>query len=87
MENLGKILITCGLSLDILGAVILASATIISREEAYQRGRTVWMSSKKEENYKMPAIAGLIRDAKRARMGLGILIVGFVIQIIGVWKS
>ena len=85
INDLGNILITCGLALDIIGAVI-ASTTIMSKEEAAERGASRYMPKPGDrEIYKDPAVAGFIRDTKRAKIGLGLLILGFFIQIIGVW--
>ena len=87
ITDLGNILITCGLALDIIGAVILTT-TIMSKEEAAERGAIRYMPKPGDpEIYKVPAVAGFIRDTKRARIGLSLLILGFFIQIWGFWAG
>ena len=88
MEDLGNILITCGLALDIIGAFILASTTIMSEEKAAERGASRYTPKPgAPEIYKLPAVAGFIQDTRRATVGLVLLIVGFAVQIWGLWAG
>ena len=83
---LGKCLITFGLLLDAIGAVLLASLLIVSKEVAVKR--TVTRSIYREGDpraYDTPPAKALSRDSKRAIWGAGLLVLGFFLQIIGVW--
>ena len=83
----GRVVSTVGLVFDIVGAVFLACGLWISKEEAVRRGGTYWMSDDDEENLKIPPIAAILRDSKRARTGLVLLIIGFALQIVGIWMD
>ena len=85
---LSRVFSTIGLLFDILGAVVLVRALFVSKKEAIRLGGTFWMpsgDSDDDELLKEPPIANLLLQAKRAKIGLGLLVLGFILQIIGAW--
>ena len=81
-------LITVGLVLDIIGAVILTSTTIMSKKEAVKRAGSYYAYEEGDKRaYKSPPVAGFIRDSRCATLGLVFLIVGFAVQIWGLWAG
>ena len=76
--HLGQTLITFGLVLDAVGAFLLASVLFVGAEDARRRAATIWDGNQFAFN-------ALRRDSKRSKLGAGLLIVGFALQIAGVW--
>lgn len=82
----GRALITIGLALDAIGAIVLASVLFLTKEEASNRTTTRWGHADDDpKRFSTPAVKGLLRDSKRARWGAAILAFGFALQIIGNW--
>ena len=76
---LSRVFSTIGLLFDILGAVVLVRALFVSKKEAIRLGGTFWMpsgDSDDDELLKEPPIANLLLQAKRAKTGLGLLVIG-----------
>jgi hypothetical protein len=76
-----------GLVLDIVGALVLAWGLITMTEaEAIEQGQTVLGGPPGDpRNREIPRARVLLRDARFARWGLGLLIGGFLLQLIGSW--
>lgn len=81
----GQTITSVGLVLDIIGAAILARGLIISQREAIDLGSSYIMGDTDEENLKIPPIRDRIRQSRNAKIGVSILIFGFVLQIVGAW--
>ena len=74
-----------GLVLDIVGALVLAWG-LITMTEAIEHGQTVLGGPPGDPgNREIPRARVLLRDAKFVRWGLGLLIGGFLLQLIGSW--
>ena len=83
-----RVVVTIGLLFDILGAGVLAWSLFVSKTEAIRLGGTYWMpndDADDDEFLKVPPIANLFLQSKRAKIGLGLLVLGFILQIIGAW--
>ena len=83
-----RVVSTIGLLFDILGAVVLAWSLFVSTKEAIRLGVTYWMpdnDADDDEFAKVPPIANLLLQSKRAKIGLGLLVLGFILQILGAW--
>ena len=83
-----RVVSTIGLLCDIVGAGVLTWSLFVSKKEAIRLGGTYWMpsgDSDDDEFLKVPPIANFLLQSKRAKKGLGLLILGFILQIIGAW--
>ena len=74
----GPALSTLGLLLDIFGVWLLARGVIISPPDAEELAGTHWDTNE-------PLKQRLLRQARDARVGVRIVVVGFVLQIAGTW--
>ena len=75
-----RVVSTIGLLFDILGAVVLAWGLFVSKKEAFQLGGTYWMPSPDDDDdefFKVPLISHFFVQSKRAKIGLGLLVLGF----------
>lgn len=67
-----------GIVLDIVGAIVLGSALLLKDDDIEKRAGTYW-----DEN---PHIAPALRaDRRKGQIGLGLLVAGFLLQLIGQW--
>ena len=83
-----RVVSTIGLLFDIAGAWVLAWSLFVSKKEAIQLGGTPWMpsgDSDDDEFFKVPLISHFLVQSKRAKIGLGFLVLGFILQILGAW--
>lgn len=78
-----KWLSVIGLSLDIIGAFILAYGLIISPDEAIKLGLSRWVGDTDEENSKLPAVKDRLKQSTNAKIGVFFLIIGFIFQLLG----
>ena len=69
---------TFGLLSDALGAFILASILFVRKDEALDRAQS-------RLGHSLSVYQALLRDSKRGKLGVGLLIFGFAVQISGVW--
>lgn len=76
---------TIGLSLNILGAIILSCGLVINKKKAIELGASKWVSEINEENLKLPQVKDRLRQSKHAIIGLAFLFMGFTLQIITNW--
>ena len=84
--NLDKSLISFGLFLDAVGALMLAWTLFIDKEGAFERTAPRWSHPPGDErNYQTPAVLAVLRDSSRAKWGAILLVVGFSLQGCGVW--
>ncbi len=72
-----------GLAADIVGAWILAAGLFISEEEAVELGVTRFAGETDEENLRLPAVKDRLRQSTRAKRGLVLLVLGFLLQALG----
>jgi hypothetical protein len=72
-----------GLFADIAGALILVAGAFVSKEEAVRLGVTRLAGETLEENLTLPAMQDRLKQAKRARLGVGLLILGVILQAVG----
>jgi hypothetical protein len=76
-----------GLGCDLVGAAVLAWGLFIGEDEALELGEARWSGDTREENLRLPAVRDRLRQSHRAKLGLLILAVGFVLQIVANWPS
>ena len=72
-----------GLVVAMTGAVVLACGLIVSRKEALQIAVSRMTEDKDERNIDLPQVCNLLRQSRFALIGLGLLVVGFLLQIAG----
>jgi hypothetical protein len=72
-----------GLVSDIAGAAILVSGLLITEERAIELTATRLASDTREGNLRHPAAQDRLAQSSRARVGLGFLVVGFLLQAAG----
>ena len=83
-----RVVSTIGLLFDIVGAGVLAWSLFVSKKEAIRLGGTYWMpgnDADDDEFFKVPLISHFLVQSKRAKIGLGLLVPGFILQILGAW--
>ena len=73
-----------GLAVTCFGAGLTAKAIMLSDDEALQIGSARYASGDREEDLELPMVQNLITAAKHARLGLGIVAAGTVIQMIAI---
>jgi hypothetical protein len=74
-----------GLVLDIFSALVLAWG-LVTMTEAIEHGQAVLGGPPGDpRNREFPRSRVLLRDARCARWGLGLLVGGFLLQLIGSW--
>ncbi|MBI4829427.1 MAG: hypothetical protein HY804_11580 [Nitrospinae bacterium] len=72
-----------GLIFDIIGAVTLSYALIITEEKAIDLGLSYWSSDKREDQRQDPRVIDRLKQSRNAKLGLIFLVTGFILQIIG----
>ena len=65
-----------------VGTGFLAKATIVSNKDAIELGVSRVAGDTDEENLKLPAVQFFLKQSRRARIGLTIVLFGFFFQII-----
>jgi hypothetical protein len=75
-----------GLALDIIGALILASGLLIGTKRALELGVTSRLAgTTDEENLQLPQVRDRLKQSRRAKVGVALLVLGFLGQAIGNW--
>jgi hypothetical protein len=72
-----------GLAADIIGAWILAAGLFISNEEAVELSVSRAAGESVEENLQLPAVQDRLRQSSRAKLGVLVLGLGFLLQALG----
>jgi len=79
-----------GLLCDLLGAAVLATGLFIGEDNALKLGSPYYVEGTPEtraEDLKIPPVQDRLRQSDRAKAGLAILTVGFVLQIVANWPT
>jgi hypothetical protein len=76
-----------GLACDIAGAAWLAWGLFISEDEALKLGQAYYSQETRGKNLELPPVKDRLRQSRRAKVGLTILVVGFVLQIAANWPA
>ena len=76
-----------GLAFDLSGAVFLARGLIISNKKAIGLGLSRWAADDDSKNINLPAVQDRIKQSKNVKIGLFLLVFGFLLQIIGNWPK
>ena len=74
-----------GLVLDVLGVCWLAKDLFISKEKAIELGGSRYSGGTPEKNLELPQVRDRLLQSKNAKIGLFLLILGFVLQLCGSW--
>ena len=74
-----------GLGLDIIGALLLGRAFLVSRKVIADQSVSRWASDDPEENLKQPAAKKLLVDRSFGLAGTAFLFFGFVAQATAVF--
>lgn len=80
-----KWLTVIGLLFSLGGVTIFAWGFIIPKLKAVEVGVSRIPGESVEENLKLPSVCDRLRQARRALLGLVLLVIGFLLQIIGNW--
>jgi hypothetical protein len=75
--------IVVGLAFDVAGAWVLARGLFISEEQAVELTATRFAGETLEENLRHPQAQDRLKQSRAAKWGMGLLIVGFVLQVVG----
>ncbi len=76
-----------GLLFDLVGATFLAWGLIITKKDAIKLGVTRLAGDTDEENLKLPSVQDRIKQSSNAKIGLALLVIGFLLQIVGNWPK
>lgn len=74
-----------GLVVTMSGAIVLACALVISRNEALRVGVARVADETDELNVNLPHVRRLQRESCFAFVGMVLLVIGFLLQIAGRW--
>lgn len=81
-----KPLLIVGLLMDLFGALMLAiSLLTISDKRALERGISKWSGDTDEKNLGQAQVKDLLTQSRNAKIGVGLLALGFLLQIVAVW--
>ncbi len=72
-----------GIGIDLVGAIVLLSAAIVTPSEAIDLGVMRLSGETDAENLTLPQVKDRLKQSTRAKWGAGLLIVGFTLQLIG----
>lgn len=76
---------TIGLVGDIIGVSLLSWGLFTSKKKAIKLGVMRLAGDTDEENLKLPAVADRLKQSFFAKVGLPILVTGFLCQIVATW--
>jgi hypothetical protein len=85
-----------GLACDLLGAAVLATGLFIDEDDALRLGLAPYAydehdepdpDARRRKNFALPAVNDRVRQSRRAKWGLAILTVGFMLQIVANWPN
>jgi hypothetical protein len=76
-----------GLFFDLVGATVLAWGLLITKKDALKLGVPRYAGDTDEENLKLPAVQDRIKQSLIAKIGLALLVIGFLLQIVGNWPK
>jgi hypothetical protein len=85
------ILTSIGLLADVAGAVLLAVGLIIKEDDAIKLSAVTGMSytmdkpPSRAELLKQPAVQDRLKQSRWAKIGIAVLVVGFLLQLLGTW--
>ena len=76
---------TIGLVADIIGVSLLSWGLFASKQKALELGLMRYVGKTDEENLRQPAVADRLKQSHFAKIGVTILVVGFLCQIAATW--
>ena len=76
-----------GLLLDIAGAIVLTYGLILTKHQAVELSATRIMGDTEEENLELPQVVDRLRQSRNAKVGLWLLVMGFLLQLVGNWPQ
>jgi hypothetical protein len=76
--------VVTGLCLTLIGAAVTASAVILSEDEAIEIGVSRFNGDNREQDLRLPAVQGLMKQSKDAKWGLLLIVAGTFVQLLGV---
>ena len=71
-----------GLVLNIAGAVVIAAGIIVSKKGAVHVASMYLGGETLEENVKLPPVVDRLRQSRLAKWGLGLITLGFIVQLL-----
>ena len=74
-----------GLIFDVIGVVIIAVPLVVSKRKAVEIGAPHFAGDTLEENLRLPAVRDRLQQSRLAKWGLGLIALGFVLQLVGGW--
>ncbi len=74
-----------GLMCDMIGAAVLSYGLVISRKKAVELSLPYIAADDLEHNLGHPQAQDRLKQSRNALIGLGFLLLGFLLQILGNW--
>jgi len=74
-----------GIFCNIIGVVVLAYGLIISKKDAIALGISRICGNTDEENLALPQVRDRLKQSRNAKIGMVLLVIGFILQIVGSW--
>ena len=71
-----------GQILGLIGSVYAMANPFLTKKAAVEIGVTRYAADTDEENEKLPLVEEIIRQSRKARIGLGLIASGFLLQAI-----
>lgn len=76
-----------GVTLQLIGAIVLAAGLFISKEGAVELTVSRWGGDTLEENAQMPAARDRLKQSRNAKIGIAFIALGAALQIAGAWPK
>jgi hypothetical protein len=83
VRTAGFALTAFGLAADILGAWVLARGLFILEKDAVNLTAARFAGDTLEENLRHPQAQDRLRQSSSAKIGVGVLLAGFLLQLLG----
>lgn len=81
----GQLLTASGLMLDLAGFAVITSAVVLSKKKALQIGVSRMAGDSDEENLRLPMVMALRENSTRSLIGGVMIVLGFALQLAGVF--
>ena len=72
-----------GLFIGFIGSVIITLDLFISKKQAIELGVSRWAGDTEEGNLRLPQVQQLLKQSRHAKLGFGLITLGFLLQILG----
>jgi hypothetical protein len=80
----GHVITSVGLLLDIFGVIVVTMPLFVSQETAEELSLTRWGWGRAATN---PQVRDRLRQSGLAKIGLTLIVLGFALQLAGIWLT